>query len=881
MIRRTSARLVTTAAVAATAAATALVTVPALALLSHSDAATAVAATAPADGPVLRRALVDHLGDVTRRTPVRVMVQAGGDTGAAERAVREAGLVRELSLDEVGIVVAVGRKAQVRALRDTAATRVDWADELMEQSVTSNHRATRAEAVHDGAIDADGDGVGEQYEGRGFSVAVIDSGVDGTHPAFQEDGASRVRRNVKVMCSDAVAILDPGLAQTLDSCVVDATAVNDTDTPSAGGHGTHVAGIAAGARVTDATGRRIRGAAPGADVVSVSTGASLSVYGGTLGMYWVLQHHENPCADQLVPVLPTECAPIVAVNNSWGPVGGGTFSETAPQVVVQRALVEQGVSVVWAAGNDGGDGTATATNPYSTDPTPGILSVANYDDGGTANRDNVLDASSSRGERGAVSTYPDLSAPGANITAACRPYLTVCATGLDTADPDYNTISGTSMAAPHVAGYIAVLQQIAVAETGERLTPAQVEDLLLDTAHRFGADRTYEPDTRNPDSTTPTSFDAGHGLVDLSAAAGLLAGSPISVVDEGSCPTDARFTDPAGDASGVLGVPTSSEANVPELDIVEAWFTSSEAGDAVTFHVEVDDFPATPGGLSGEGEYFDLNFSLGGAGYYLGATRTAAGEEFVLGDFGGTNGTRRTLVPALTGAFDADADVVSVTLAADDVAGVPALAGALRPGAVVAGFDFTSRRQLVVLVPDADNATGPCAYTVAAGGDVDPTDDPSPTETATATATATASATPTGNPTATVTATATATATETATATATATQTVTETATATATATVTETADPGNRAPVVEEVSVEDDGQVRAEEQLLFSAIASDPDGDALTYTWAFSDGAVKEGQSVRHRFDQKGTYRVTLTVSDGLEQVRVRLLVEVKKAKA
>lgn len=781
MIRRSPARLMTHVAVAATAACTALVTVPALVLLSHSDeAAPAASVLAAPDGPVLREALTDHLADVGRRTPVRVMVQAGGSTAAAERAVREAGLVRELTLEEVGIVVAVGRKAGIRDLRETAATRVDWADELMEQSVTSNHRATRAEAVHDGAIDATGDGVGEQYEGRGFSVAVIDSGVDGTHPAFQEDGGSRVRRNVKVMCSDAVAILEPGLAQTLDSCVVDATSVNDTDTPSAGGHGTHVAGIAAGGRVTDTTGRKIRGAAPGADIVSVSTGASLSVYGGTLGMYWVLEHHEDPCASQLVPVLPTTCAPIVAVNNSWGPVGGGSFSPTAPQVVVQRALVEQGVSVVWAAGNDGGDGSVTATNPYSTDPTPGVLSVANYDDGGTANRDNVLDASSSRGQRGNVATYPDLAAPGANITAACRPYLTVCATGLDTADPDYNTISGTSMAAPHVAGYIAVLQQLAVATTGGRLTPAQVEDLLIDTAHPFGSDRTYDADTRNPDSTTPTSFDAGHGLVDLSAAAGLLAGSPVSVVDETACPTDARFTDPAGDASGALGVPTSSEANVPELDIVEAWFTSAEAGDALTFHVEVDDLPETPGGLSGEGEYFDLGFTLGGAGYYLAATRTAAGEEFALGDFGGTNGTRRTLVPALAGAFDADTDVLSVTLSAADVAGVAGLAGTIRPGAVVAGFDFISRRQLVVLVPDADTASGGCAFTIGADGDSDPTDEPSPTGTPTATTTATTTATQTPTPTATSTASTTATTT--------ATTTVTETATATATATVTETA---------------------------------------------------------------------------------------------
>ena len=144
-------------------------------------------------------------------------------------------------------------------------------------------------------------------------------------------------------------------------------------------------------------------------------------------------------------------------------------------------------------------------NPYSTDPTPGVLSVANYDDGGTGSRDNAIASSSSRGKNGTVATYPDLAAPGTDITSACRPYLAICATGLDTVDPDYNTISGTSMAAPHIAGYVAVLQQVALEQSGQPLSPAAIETLLVDTAHQFGA-RTYGPDTRNPASASGTSL---------------------------------------------------------------------------------------------------------------------------------------------------------------------------------------------------------------------------------------------------------------------------------------------------------------------------------------------------------------------------------------
>jgi len=50
-----------------------------------------------------------------------------------------------------------------------------------------------------------------------------------------------------------------------------------------------------------------------------------------------------------------------------------------------------------------------------------------------------------------------------------------------------------------------------------------------------------------------------------------------------------------------------------------------------------------------------------------------------------------------------------------------------------------------------------------------------------------------------------------------------------------------------------------------FSAAGSrDPDGDPLTYSWSFGDGATATGASVTHIFDQPGTFDVTVTVSDG-----------------
>jgi serine protease AprX len=74
----------------------------------------------------------------------------------------------------------------------------------------------------------------------------------------------------------------------------------------------------------------------------------------------------------------------------------------------------------------------------------------------------------------------------------------------------FNTISGTSMAAPHIAGIVAQLFQ-----ANPSATPAQVENALKTTAHKYADGAAYES---GPLGTT--SFDKGYGLVDVVAAAG-------------------------------------------------------------------------------------------------------------------------------------------------------------------------------------------------------------------------------------------------------------------------------------------------------------------------------------------------------------------------
>ena len=126
---------------------------------------------------------------------------------------------------------------------------------------------------------------------------------------------------------------------------------------------------------------------------------------------------------------------------------------------------------------------------------------------------------SSRGAAADPSTWPDVSAPGEAITSSCRPYLVICGTGLDFRNGPglldigtFNTISGTSMAAPHVAGIVAQLFQ-----ADPTATPAEIEEALKVSAHKFTDGAAYRAG-----SLGTTSYDKGHGLVDVVAAVAAL-----------------------------------------------------------------------------------------------------------------------------------------------------------------------------------------------------------------------------------------------------------------------------------------------------------------------------------------------------------------------
>ncbi len=437
--------------------------------------------------------LASQLGVLQAATPTTVLVH-GTDLAAASKAVQAVGLRKVTSFDRVGVVVATGLPAQVQAVRSQPGVTYVEGNQPIEMLLSTSNKATRGDEARTTLTGANGTAL----DGKGVSVAVIDSGVDPTHPFLQNpDGTSAVVKNLKMLCEPL----------TESFCApVDAGSLN-TDLLSVGGHGMHVNGIVAGRDVTLPDGTKKHGAAPGASLVSISTGAVLFIIGADAALNWVLENHDAPCG---AGVPASTCPPSKVTSNSYGPTGGGAFDPNSATVKIQRELVKEGVVSVWAKGNDGGDGSEDLSNPPGKDPTPGILSVASFYDQDTGTRDGTVSDFSSRGKAGDQSTYPDISAPGESITSSCRIYLPICTTGGDVIDGgNYNTISGTSMATPHISGIVAQLFQ-----ANPAATPAQIEAALETTAYKYTNGAPYEAGTNGT-----TSFDKGHGLVDVVAAA--------------------------------------------------------------------------------------------------------------------------------------------------------------------------------------------------------------------------------------------------------------------------------------------------------------------------------------------------------------------------
>ncbi|MDV7216805.1 S8 family peptidase [Streptomyces prunicolor] len=247
------------------------------------------------------------------------------------------------------------------------------------------------------------------YDGKGVKVAILDTGIDATHPDLKD------RIDASKNFSAAA------------------------DTVDRAGHGTHVASTIAGSGAE--SGGKYKGVAPGARLLigkvldDTGTGDDSGIIAG---MQWAV----------------AEGAKVVNMS-----LGGADSADTDPiELAVNDLSASSHTLFVVAAGNDGPD-EGTIGSPGSA---AAALTV------GAVGRDDSIAGFSSRGPTADGSLKPDITAPGVAIVAAKAAEGTMG----DAAADGYVSMSGTSMATPHVAGSAAILAQEHPDWTGQQIKAA-------------------------------------------------------------------------------------------------------------------------------------------------------------------------------------------------------------------------------------------------------------------------------------------------------------------------------------------------------------------------------------------------------------------------
>ncbi len=276
------------------------------------------------------------------------------------------------------------------------------------------------------------------FDGRGVTVAVLDSGIDAKSPDFADRIAAQ-----RCFCDN----LDgSGCCPNGDAVQSGNGAARDDN-----GHGTHVSGIVAGNGTTAP-----RGIAPGARIVAVKVLDENRAFRSFTQIYRALEWIANERPD------------VKVINMSFGSWRVFKPSECETDAIaigmhdVIATLRSRGVLIAASSGNQ--SSAVATTLPACMGDVLGI--GATYDapanpqpvcEQTSAGRDDVVCFANS-------SDAIDLVAPGAVITAAAR-------------GGGFTTMSGTSMAAPHVTGALALMQQVSAGT----VTADQAESILKTT----------------------------------------------------------------------------------------------------------------------------------------------------------------------------------------------------------------------------------------------------------------------------------------------------------------------------------------------------------------------------------------------------------------
>ncbi|MFN8625039.1 MAG: S8 family serine peptidase [Candidatus Binatia bacterium] len=392
------------------------------------------------------------------------------------------------------------------------------------------------------------------YRGQGMVIAGQDTGMQWDHPALQphyrgwNGGTADHNYNWHDAIHDAVD----------NPCGSDAPAPCDDS-----GHGTHTIGTAVG---DDGHGNRI-GVAPGARWIGCR---NMDGGVGTPARYAeCFQFFIAPTDARGERPDPAKRPHVI--NNSWVcPPSEGCAASTLEAIVHNAEAA--GIFVVTSAGNAGPD-CGSSNDPPALYPE--AFSVGAFD------RTGILAAFSSRGPvtvDGSNRLKPNIVAPGVDVRSALPP---------DT----YNTMQGTSMAGPHVAGVVALLWSAQpwlardVAATKTLLESTANPDITVSPAQVCGGIAT---------DTIPNNA-VGYGRIDALAAvnAALVVAAtpsptptPTAPVTTTRTPTPSATSTTAAPPSCVGRCNTGAPVTVSEIltmvtiALGNATVTACPAGDA-------------------------------------------------------------------------------------------------------------------------------------------------------------------------------------------------------------------------------------------------------------------------------------------------------------
>ena len=320
-------------------------------------------------------------------------------------------------------------------------------------------------------------GSGLTNAGQGMKIAIIDEGIDQTHPLFSPAGYAMPAGYPKGQATYTTAKVI--VARAFPPARPVWKHAGKPFDPEFSSHGTHVAGIAAGNANTLAAGNRISGVAPRAylgnyKALTIPTDADVGLDGNS---------------PELVAAIEAAVADgMDVINMSLGE----PEIEPSRDIVVQAlaAAARAGVVSVVSAGNDFADfGRGSVGSPGSS---PDAITVGAVTTSRSGADDVVASFSSSGPTPLSLRLKPEVSAPGVSILSASPGAM-------------YASLSGTSMASPHVAGGVALLLQRHPA-----WTPAQVKSALTLTG-----DAAFTNDLKSEELSTVRG---GGGVVNLPRA---------------------------------------------------------------------------------------------------------------------------------------------------------------------------------------------------------------------------------------------------------------------------------------------------------------------------------------------------------------------------